>query len=66
MTETIAINNLAGLISAIADLLRSDYKQSEHSRVILPLVMLRGLDCVRRVAGHACGFETESTEGGDC
>jgi type I restriction enzyme M protein len=40
------INNHAGLIWAIADLLRGDYKQSEYGRVILPLVVLRRLDCV--------------------
>ncbi len=40
------INNHAGLIWAVADLLRGDYKQSEYGRVILPLVVLRRLDCV--------------------
>ena len=39
------IANHAGLIWAIADLLRGD-KQSEHGRVILPLVVLRRLDCI--------------------
>ena len=38
--------NHAGLIWAIADLLRGDYKQSEYGRVILPLVVLRRFDCV--------------------
>jgi hypothetical protein len=38
--------NHAGLIWAIADLLRGDYKRSEYGRVILPLVLLRRLDCV--------------------
>jgi type I restriction enzyme M protein len=41
-----APKNHAGLIWAIADLLRGDYKQSEYGRVILPLVLLRRLDCV--------------------
>jgi len=40
------INNHAGLIWAIADLLRGDYKRSEYGRAILPLVVLRRLDCV--------------------
>jgi len=40
------INNHAGLIWAIADLLRGDYKQSEYGRVILPVVVLRRLDWV--------------------
>ena len=39
-------NNHASLIWSIADLLRGDYKQSEYGRVILPLVVLRRLDCV--------------------
>jgi len=39
-------SNHAGLIWAIADLPRGDYKQSEYGRVILPLVLLRSLDCV--------------------
>ena len=40
------INNHAGFVWSIADLLRGDYKQSEYGRVILPLVVLRRLDCV--------------------
>jgi type I restriction enzyme M protein len=40
------INNHAGLIWAVADLLRGDYKPSEYGRVILPLIVLRRLDCV--------------------
>jgi type I restriction enzyme M protein len=41
-----AINNHAGLIWAIADVLRGDYKRIEYQKVILPLVLLRRLDCV--------------------
>jgi len=44
--DTARINNHAGLIWSIADLLRGDYKRSEYGRVILPLVVLRRLDCV--------------------
>lgn len=33
-------------IWSIAELLRGDYKQSEYGRVILPLTVLRRLDCV--------------------
>ena len=40
------INNHGGLIWAIADLLRGDYKRAEYQKVILPLVLLRRLDCV--------------------
>src|SRR5437588_3708375 len=31
---------------SVADLLRGTYKQSEYGRVILPLVVIRRLDCV--------------------
>jgi type I restriction enzyme M protein len=44
--SAVAPQNHAGLIWAIADLLRGDYKQSEYGRAILPLVVLRRLDCV--------------------
>lgn len=37
---------IAGFIWSVADLLRGDYKQSEYGRVILPLTVLRRLDCV--------------------
>ena len=36
----------AGFIWSVADLLRGDYKQSEYGRVVLPLTVLRRLDCV--------------------
>jgi len=38
--------NLSSFIWSVADLLRGDYKQSEHGRVILPFTVLRRLDCV--------------------
>ena len=41
-----AVNNYAGFIWSVADLLRGVYKQSEYGRVILPLTVLRRLDCV--------------------
>ena len=40
------IQNHANLIWSIADLLRGDYKQSEYGKVILPLMVIRRLDCV--------------------
>jgi type I restriction enzyme M protein len=40
------INNNAGFIWSVADLLRGDYKRSEYGLVILPLTVLRRLDCV--------------------
>ena len=41
-----AIKNYAGFIWSVADLLRGVYRQSEYGRVILPLTVLRRLDCV--------------------
>ncbi len=40
------INNHDAFIWSVADLLRGVYKQSEYGRVILPLTVLRRLDCV--------------------
>lgn len=39
-------SQLTSLIWSVADLLRGDYRQSEYGRVILPLTVLRRLDCV--------------------
>ncbi len=36
----------ANLIWGVADLLRGDYKQSDYGKVILPMTVLRRLDCV--------------------
>lgn len=56
------INNHAAFIWSVADLLRGDYKQSEYGRVILPLTVLRRLDCVleptkQKVLEAAARFE---------
>jgi type I restriction enzyme M protein len=40
------IKNHADFIWSVADLLRGDYKQSEYGKVILPLTVVRRLDCV--------------------
>jgi type I restriction enzyme M protein len=36
----------AGLIWDVADLLRGDYKQSDYGKIILPLTVIRRLDCI--------------------
>ncbi len=46
MSSEPQLRNHAGFIWSVADLLRGDYKQSEYGQVILPLVVLRRLDCV--------------------
>jgi type I restriction enzyme M protein len=40
------IRELANFIWSVADLLRGDYKQADYGKVILPLTVLRRMDCV--------------------
>ena len=54
-----AANNHGAFIWSVAELLRGVYKQSEYGWVILPLTVLRRLDCVlekinrvRRAVAH--------------
>src|SRR5438876_11584774 len=63
MVERARINNHAGLIWSIADLLRGDYKPYEYGRVILPLVLLRRLDCVLAPTKEAVLAEYEKLQG---
>ena len=63
MSEGRLVNNHAGLIWSIADLLRGDYKQSEYGRVILPLVVLRRLDCVLEPTKEAVLSKLQSLHG---
>lgn len=44
--QTETIRNHAAFIWSVADLLRGDYKQSEYGKVVLPLTVIRRLDCV--------------------
>jgi len=41
-------NEKVDFIWSVADLLRGDYKQSEYQKVILPLTVIRRLDCVTK------------------
>lgn len=45
-SSSTVIKNHAAFIWSVADLLRGDYKQSEYGKVILPLTVIRRLDCV--------------------
>ncbi len=40
------ISELTSFIWSVADLLRGDYKQADYGKVILPMTVLRRLDCV--------------------
>jgi type I restriction enzyme M protein len=46
MGDNEIIRNHAAFIWSVADLLRGDYKQSEYGKVVLPLTVIRRLDCV--------------------
>jgi type I restriction enzyme M protein len=46
VADSPTIKNHAAFIWSVADLLRGDYKQSEYGKVILPLTVIRRLDCV--------------------
>jgi type I restriction enzyme M protein len=37
---------MANKIWSVADLLRGDYKQSDYGKIILPMTVLRRLDCI--------------------
>ncbi len=39
-------SELANFLWSVADLLRGDYKQADYGKIILPLTLLRRLDCV--------------------
>lgn len=41
-----SFSELANFIWSVADLLRGDYKQADYGKIILPLTLLRRLDCV--------------------
>src|SRR5690625_4358683 len=58
---------LADFIWEIADLLRGDYKQADYGKVILPMTVLRRLDCVleptrEAVLARASALAGESPE----
>jgi type I restriction enzyme M protein len=56
---------LSAFIWSVADLLRGDYKQSEYGRVILPMTVLRRLDCVLEATKPAvlAEFEEKKRQG---
>src|SRR4051812_3961754 len=62
MTEA-RINNHAAFIWSVADLLRGDYKQSEYGKVILPLTVIRRLDCVLEPTKDAVLKKNEQLSG---
>ena len=57
-------SEMVGFIWQVADLLRGDYKQSDYGKVILPLTVLRRLDCVLEPTKPAVLAEVERLSGG--
>ena len=53
-------SSLSSLIWSTADLLRGDYKQSEYGKVILPMTLLRRLECVLEPTREAVLEEYEA------
>ncbi|MCX5364058.1 type I restriction-modification system subunit M [Streptomyces sp. NBC_00124] len=54
---------LADFIWSVADLLRGDYKRSEYGKVILPMTLLRRMDCVMEDTREAVWARAESFAG---
>jgi len=50
----------SALIWSTADLLRGDYKQSDYGKIILPLVLLRRLECVLESTREAVLTENDA------
>ena len=63
MSDSPIIKNHEAFIWSIADLLRGDYKQSEYGKVILPLTVLRRLDCVLEPTKEKVLEKAESLKG---
>ena len=56
---------IANFIWSVADLLRGDYKQADYGKVILPLTVLRRLDCVLDAdEARRCSPKAEALKGG--
>ena len=53
------IRNHASFIWSVADLLRGDYKRSDYGKVVLPLTVIRRLDCVLEPTKQAVLNENE-------
>ena len=56
-------SQLASYIWSLADLLRGDFKQSQYGRVILPVTILRRLECVLEKGKPAVLKKTAQMEG---
>lgn len=62
-TNTENFSSIAAFIWSVADTLRGDFKQSEYGRVILPLTVLRRLECVLATTREAVLEEKKKHKG---
>jgi type I restriction enzyme M protein len=58
-------NEITSFIWSIADLLRGDYKQSGYGKVIMPLTVLRRMDCVLANTKEKVLSKYQSLKGGN-
>src|SRR3954470_6509245 len=57
-------SDLANFLWGVADLLRGDYKQADYGKVILPMTVLRRLDCVLSDTKEKVLAEYQKQKGG--
>jgi type I restriction enzyme M protein len=57
-------SEMTGFIRSVADLLRGDYKQADYGKVIMPLTVLRRIDCVLKDTKTQVLKKFESLQGG--
>lgn len=57
-------SGIANFLWSIADLLRGSYRQSDYGKVILPMTVLRRLDCVLRDTKPKVLAKAEAMKGG--
>jgi type I restriction enzyme M protein len=57
-------SDIANFLWSVADLLRGDYKQADYGKVILPMTVLRRLDCVLRDTKPKVLAKYEQVKGG--
>ena len=61
--KTKNISEIANFIWAVADLLRGDWRQSEYGKIILPLTVIRRLECVLAPTKQRVCDEYEKSKG---
>jgi type I restriction enzyme M protein len=59
-----SFGEIANFLWSVADLLRGDYRQSDYGKVILPMTVLRRLDCVLRDTKPKVLAKYEEKKGG--